>query len=368
MKSSNIAAEMIINATCPEDVFGILVGDQIAAATKIYKQIVMEVHPDHFMNKSGLPEAQIAFVRLTTLRKEAEFKIRAGTYGDRKKASVIPPVVSSEPIEVTVRGKKIIVTDVAFSGDICDIYRCTIDGQDLAFKIAHNASVNDLAENESKVLEKLFPAKAKEEKFFRYFPQLLDSFVLKNGKSNRRVNVMPMYSEYRSMNDIIRAFPKGIDFRDMVWMFKRTLVGLGYAHREGFVHGAVIPPHVLVHPIGHGAKIIDWCYSVTGKGRIKAISPDYKLYYAPEIFKKENVSGATDIYMAAKCAISIIGGNVEDNSMPDSVPQQIQNFLKGCLFASQSKRPNDAWEVHDEFNELLKKVVGKSKYRPFTIP
>lgn len=367
MKSLNVVAEMIINATCPEDVFGILVGDQLIAATKVYRQIVIEVHPDHFEGKSGLPEAQIAFVRLTELRKEAEAKIRAGIYGDRKKTLSIPPVVS-EPIEVTVRGKKIIVTNVAFSGDICDIYKCNVGGRDLAFKITHNASVNDLAQNESKALEKLFPAKAKEEKFFRYFPQLIDSFVLKNGKSNRQVNVMPMYSEYRSIADILRAYPSGIDFRDMVWMFKRTLVGLGYAHRQGIVHGAIIPPHILIHPVEHGAKIIDWCYSVSGKGRIKAISPDYKTYYAPEIFKKENVSGATDIYMAAKCALSLIGGNVENNSMPDSVPEQIQNFLKGCLFLSQSKRPSDAWGVHDEFNNLLKKVVGKSKYRPFNIP
>ncbi len=185
-------------------------------------------------------------------------------------------------------------------------------------------------------------------------------------------------------------------------MFKRLLVGIGFVHTKDVVHGAIIPPHVMVHPIGHGAKIIDWCYAVDlretdpkkaakaaapdpktawsrlvpptlvnpgpGAGRVKAISAGWKEFYAPEILKKEVVSPSTDIYMAAKCAVYLLGGDVKTGQMPASVPAPIQGFIKSCILASPKGRPQDAWDLHEEFDGLLSKLVGKPTYRELSMP
>ncbi|MET0855722.1 MAG: protein kinase family protein [Telluria sp.] len=53
-------------------------------------------------------------------------------------------------------------------------------------------------------------------------------------------------------------YPRGIDARHAVWMWRRTLDVLAYAHAEGWAHGNLHPGHLLVHPGDHGVLIIGW--------------------------------------------------------------------------------------------------------------
>lgn len=318
------------------------------------------------------------------------------------------------------------VQEKLYEGDLTDLYACSYSNgasdKTALLKITRERKDNDLVENEASILGVIYPPRAREEKFYRYFPKVIDSFLLTQDRTNRRVTVLPRFEGYLSFEEIIRAYPKGIDFRDMVWMFKRLLVGIGFAHLQGVVHGAVVPSHVLVHPTEHGAKIIDWSYALnfapppktkdpdpvvdpkanpavarsvwdrvhdlnlydtdpTGsapapkgkpgdpsKQHIKAISVAYDKFYAPEVFKKQSPTPATDIFMAGKCAIALLGGDVENNTMPDEVPKQIQAFLSGAVLASPRKRPQDAWDLHEAFDNLLRRLVGPPKYRPFHMP
>ena len=369
-------AKKILDAKCPEDVFGLqLAGDKLVIVKAVYKQIVQVVHPDHNSDQADL--ARDVFVRLTSLRQEAEHKVKAGTYGDSKASPPPASALPQDPIEVTVKGRKFTVAEVIYTGDVCDLYRCTFDTlfdidnfttkEEGLFKVSHNMSNNDLVENEAKVLAHLYPADAKDERFYRYLTKPHESFMLK-GTTNRRVNVLTWAKDHRPLTDVLKTYPTGIDFRDMVWMYKRALVAIGFAHENGVVHGAVLPPHILINTQNHGAKLVDWCYAVQGEGQVKAISPAYKDYYPPEIFEKKNVTPATDIYMAAKCAVAVLGGNVKTNQMPDSVPMSVQAFLKASLILAPNKRPQQAWDLHQSFEELLSRTVGKRKFRPFNLP
>lgn len=278
------------------------------------------------------------------------------------------------------------VGDRLYEGDICDIFACTYteesqlppnptvydrivyeDGEierQGVLKITREPYNNDLVENEAAILGRLYPPDQADEKFYRYLPKLVTS-VRYDG---RQGNVFPRFEGFHSLAEILGAFPEGIDFRDMVWMFKRALAGLGFVHTSGLVHGAVVPSHVLVHPIGHGAKLIDWCYAVEGAKKIGAFVPTWQHFYAPEILQKLPATPATDVYMLCKAAIALVGGNVETNEMPDAVPEQIQNFLRTAVLLDQRRRPSDAWDLHEKFDKLLERVVGKRKYRPFHMP
>lgn len=373
MSELDVVAARIESAKVPEDVFGDLHGDNLSKALgTVYRALVVVVHPDHYASTPGrLPTAEKAFKRLTALKGEAERKIAEHTYGDRAPA---PPAVTSappmDPIVVEVRKRRFTVGDRLWQGDICDLYKCTVHEPsgdvDAVFKIAQHASDNDLVENEGKILTHLYPASAKDEKFFRYLTRPIDSFILRSKTSNRRASVLPRVTGYFPLSDVRSAFPGGIDFRDMVWMFKRLLSALGFIHRQGVVHGAVLPPHVLVHPVTHGAKLIDWCYAVRTdtKQHVKAISAPYRPFYAPEILRKEPPVPATDIYMAAKCALDLL--QLPTSAAP--MPRQLEGFLQGCLMASPQRRPDDAWALHDELDQLLQRLVGPPKYRPFHMP
>lgn len=241
-------------------------------------------------------------------------------------------------------------------------------------KIVKSPEDNDLAEQEGKVLSRLFPKDQENAKFYRYLPRVLETFRVQIGKDKaRQASVIARIDEHVTLADILKAYPKGIDYRDFVWMWKRTLVGVGFAHENGIVHGAVLPPHVLVHPTGHGAKIIDWSYavqlgSVATCPFIKAISARHEAYYPPEVFAKSEASPATDIYMIAKCGVALLGGDVRTNSMPDSVPEPIQALLRECLDPNARMRPSNAWDFHTALDKVLFDLVGKPTYRPFSMP
>jgi serine/threonine protein kinase len=305
------------------------------------------------------------------------------------------------------------------SGDLCNVYSINKRIlEDWVVKVAKVKTDNDLVWNEAGVLGYLNPPGTPDEGYFRYFPRLLDSFETLDGF---RANVLVDLVGYVSVEDVLTAFPKGLYFRDVAWMYKRLLVGLGYAHNQGVIHGAILPPHVLIHPTGHGAKIIDWSYSLNlsaivkpkadptapavikpsakehnawtmllddsdydpdpvltptivgpppdpNRKYIQAISVAHEKFYAPEVFAKKTPTPATDIYMAAKVAVALLGGNVETNQMPDSVPVQIKAFLQASLLPATRLRPQDAWELHDAFTALLLNVVGKPTYRPLVMP
>ena len=295
-------------------------------------------------------------------------------------------------------------------GDFADIYRCTYDGPPPApvvpesveeddhtdahrtrwdvlrahwaplegeeaeegdetaavIKVARLEADNDLIEAEAKALRHL--GRHREGQFHLYLAEpLVDSFTLRG----RAANVLPFLGGFgfHTLAEVHLAYADGIDYRDFAWMFKRALVVLGWAHHKGLIHGSVIPPHIFVHPTGHGAKLIDWCYSVPyeGKTSIKAISGPYRAFVPPEVFAKRFPLPSTDLYMLAKCGVVLLGGNVETNEMPDSVPAEVQDMLHACLVESPSARPLDAWGLHDRFDKILQKLVGRPRYRPFSL-
>jgi len=395
-------AKNIKSAKCPEDVFGV----DTKAVASIYRQLILAIHPDHFQDDpKHLPIANETLSLLTSLKNAAERKVKAGTYG-QKKVAAPPPTTSFNPIMVEARGKKFLLTELLEEGDICDIYLCTVsngsspplrvrpDGatdHKVVFKVARNGSDNDLVENESKILTDLYPDTAKDEKNYRFLPKLSESFIMRSPGSQRRVNIFPWLSEYRSLAEVLQVYPDGIDYRDMVWMFKRILHGIGFVHQNHVIHGALIPSHIMIHPVDHGAKIIDWSYAVKisepasdKKNRnlydylnddsflapqhIKAISATYRDFYPQEVLDRKVPTTATDIFMAAKCAVYLVGGNLKTNQMPDSTPKPIQAFISACLLLEPSKRPQDAWEAHEKLDAILTKTVGKRKYRPFPMP
>jgi serine/threonine protein kinase len=347
-------------------------------------------------------------------------------------------------IETRTR-RKFTVGPRVFTGDLADLHSSTYANgtgdKAVVLKIARDAKDNDLLENEISVLNYLYPPTAKEEKFLRYLPKILDTARLPD---KRHVTVFPLYDGYVSMADIIASYPNGIDFRDMAWMYKRLLSAVGFAHEMGVVHGAILPSHVLVHPTGHGAKIVDWSYALNfaaliaaktadavvdstpvpikatkatasapkkapslnvwdmlrqnlytdddalavspilpagpppdpNKMYVKAISVDYSDYYPPEILLKGRPGPETDVYMAAKCAVALLGGDPATNQIPDSVPAQIRAFLQVSLLTAPHKRPQNAWQVGEDFEKLLPTValtpggplLGKPTYRPFSLP
>ena len=233
-----------------------------------------------------------------------------------------------------------------FAGDIADLSE--VDGDRALLKVPRSPADNDLMATEADALRRL--RDHGDPKYRPYAPRLLESFTHEDAQRKRRtVNVLERQNGFVPLSRITGK----IDPRDGAWMWRRLLVGLGWAHRAGVIHGAVLEDHVLIHPREHGLVLIDWCYSGI---RPTAIVAKQKDAYPPEVINDKAATEATDIYMATGLMQRLI-----------KMPEPMRRFAEGCRYAAPRMRPQDAWVLLKEFDELLDNLYGPRTFRPFEI-
>jgi hypothetical protein len=97
------------------------------------------------------------------------------------------------------------------------------------------------------------------------------------------------------------------------------------------------------------------------------ISACYHDWYPREVQQQRPVSLATDLFLAARCLVYLAGGDPVKNWMPEAVPPPLQRFLKTCLLESVSMRPDDAWALMEDFDELLQALYGPPTFHELTL-
>jgi serine/threonine protein kinase len=248
------------------------------------------------------------------------------------------------------------VGGVAHTGDLANLYAI---GRGLFLKQPRQPGNNDLMEREAAALRRI--ATAGDPRYLPYVPRLVDTFRHRDPGSGaeRRVNVLGSVPHLCSVADLIRMRPDGLDPRDAAWIWRRLLVALGLAHRAGVVHGAVLPEHILVETTDHGVVLVDWCYSVIdGLDHVPAMVPRYADWYPPEVHKRQTPGPGTDVALAARSMIALMG---------DRAPAALVAFASGCTLPSPRSRPDDAWALLAELDDVLERLYGARKFRPLEV-
>jgi hypothetical protein len=241
-------------------------------------------------------------------------------------------------------------------GDIANFYAVRAGLLKLPRKVADN----DLMDRETAALIQLHHGG--DCRFRAYFPRLVQVQRMRDPRSGavRHGNVIEKLAGFRSLTEVRSAFPGGVDARDVAWMWRRLLVAIGAAHRAGLIHGAVLPEHVLIHPDEHGLVLVDWCYSLREPARVlPAIVARYRDWYPPEVLAGGPAGTDADIWLATRCMTELMG---------ERRPARLAAFAAGSLLANPSRRPQDAWRLLAELDELLERLYGPRTFRPFAIP
>ncbi|GIJ45460.1 hypothetical protein Val02_23460 [Virgisporangium aliadipatigenens] len=262
-------------------------------------------------------------------------------------------------------------------GDVADLYDV---GGDRLLKLPRHPSDNDLMERETSALRTI--ASRGDPRFLTYLPRLVDSFRHRDPATGaeRRVNVIGTAGGLHPLTEVRRAYPDGLPPRDAAWMWRRLLIALSVAHRAGVVHGAVLPPHILIHPAERGLVLIDWCYSVDFSGRthhgrsaavptgpgalahtagvVPAMVPGYADWYPPEVPAKEPPLAGTDLAMAARVMTELMG---------DRAPKALTHFAAGCRLPHLRQRPDDALRLLAELDGVLDRLFGPRVFTPFRL-
>lgn len=345
---------LLRHAASPEDIFGVLPTDGDAALKRRYRELVAIAHPDH--NQARPLEANEAFRTLREWYQAASQRLTRGVYGAQPLFSAVTCLNHYAAYGAPERG------------DLCDLFGADATGGRVLLKVARHARDNDLLQAEARALRQVDRALASAP-LRAHFPTLVEHFLLRDeAGAKRQVNVLRAETGYVSLADVLRAYPNGLHPADAAWMFNRILAALGGAHQLGMVHGALVPEHVLIRPDDHNGMLLDWCYCVPIGTPIKAISPPYAADYPPEVVAKQPATPATDLYLAARCMARLLGGNGRTLALPETVPRAIEALLRSCLIPSVYRRACDAWQVLDDFHEILGRYYGPPRFRPFHMP
>jgi hypothetical protein len=239
------------------------------------------------------------------------------------------------------------------SGDVANLVR--VPGGVL--KLARDPADGDLMGREAAALRWL--AAHGDPAYLPYVPRLLGTrrYVDPATGVTRRANVLARLSGFVTLEEVRRRFPAGLDPRDVAWIWRRALVAVGFAHRSGLVHGAVLPPHLSIHPNEHALCLLDWCYSSCGPNpaTLPALVARYRDWYPQEVGPDYLPRQDLDIYLATKSVFSLIA----------DPPPPLAAFAAGCTMANPARRPDDAWELLREFDDLIERLWGRRRFRSF---
>ncbi len=293
------------------DVLGVKKDASHAVIKVAYRELALKYHPDHNI---GNKLAEERFKEINTAY---------AVIGNLTARQNYDALGIAKPLIIASKINKYHVKKKLAGGDICDIYLAQIEWtkKDVILKIARTPRNNDMLENEANVLKDLYNLKdPKHEIFMQWLPKLIETFKLDNGTIKRVVNVIEYIGNTNYDLEEVKLAKPNLEMEHAVWMFNRIMGGLSYVHLDkGYIHGAILPPHIMINPETHGGIIIDWSYAVKKNTKITAISSKWKAFYPPEIFKKENATPAVDVWMGVKTIIYILGGDVNTNELAKSV-------------------------------------------------
>lgn len=362
-------------ACVPEEVFGKLqagtTAQRLAAARKVFLRLARTVHPDVYEEAADVARAGSAFKKLARFWEEAQAKIEAGTYG------VADATTGFRPFVIQTAHCRYTLERLLTRGDLCNLYVGTASSaagkRRVLLKVAIQPQDNYLVVHEASILRHL-SAQENYPTVRHFLSQFVDTFPYTEQATGvvRQITVLSYLEGLFSIQEVKEAYPEGIDARDMAWIWRRLLIVLDFAHTHGIIHGGVLPTHILLHPEKHGVVLIDWSYAVRDPTithtRLSAISAAYRAWYPAEVFARQETQPGLDIFMAGRCMIDLLGGDPQLRTMPESVPWQIQNHLKGCTLPHPQQRPQDVRLLRKEFDELLERLWGPRTFHAFSMP
>lgn len=267
-----------------------------------------------------------------------------------------------------------------YHGDFCDYYQTTVDGTPCVMKVVADLEDNDLLDREARTLLALWSSPIEGGKLFtRYLPRLVAGSQTPDG---RAVNILAsgegIFGDYYSLEEVFEAFPQGVLPRHMVWMMNRMLELLSWLHRNGFVHGAVLPPSIM-YTEDKAGMLWNWCYAteISKQENLPAKIDGYTDWYPKGMLGQHPPSPLDDSVMLARGMVMVLGGNPFTGEVPDSIrdfePDKnlnplirlLQELVQPPVGISRFSNTDD---LRREFNRVISQVFGPKKFIPFTMP
>lgn len=328
-------------ASSPIDFFGD--GTPEDDIESVYKSLIRVVHPDMYPDEDERLMAEEATKLLNAVYALAQEQIADGTY---KEGGI--------KFTAKTRKESYVVKRLYAKGDLSSVYRCSwSDGVGLC-KVGLNATVNTKLEHEFAVLKEVV------HKMGHRIPVPVDTFLVNGTRANvyKAHEGIGSFEDLYTLEEVKKQYPDGIPARAFVWVWNRMLDICITLHSEGYVHGALLPNHILINPESHLMMIVGWPHSVKIGEKITFVPKEYKWWYPNEVLDKVGAYPETDLYLAAKSMQYVIG---------DSVPDVLTGQLRACQMKGIAYREGNAHDLYNRFQDTIEKVFGTKKFVEFVM-
>lgn len=239
-------------------------------------------------------------------------------------------------------------------GEISDVYlarRTRWPSELVLFKVVRSDDDAPLLENEYRVLEGIG------EDLGVRVPEPVAFGRASNGH---------MAAAFRWANGFTHTFemvrevhPGGIEPIAAIWVWRRILETLAALHRNGIVHGAITPKHLLVQQGEHGVRLVGFSCAGREGDPLRLICTDFESLYPAHVLDSEKLARVADMIMAARC-VSYLLGNRKD------VPGPLADLLR-LAGADDPDRHGNAWSLREDVGAIGQKLFGPPSFHPIDL-
>jgi predicted RNA-binding Zn-ribbon protein involved in translation (DUF1610 family) len=274
---------------------------------------------------------------------------------------------------LTVEGMRWAVGDKIAAGHVSDVYfaqRARWPTECILVKVLRSESDHHRFQNGWRTLVQLNRSLARgAETFSKLTPQPVFYGRAESGLlAGTRVMAFRWAGGFNhSLEGVMRAYPAGIPPRSSIWLWRRVLEILSFIHASGFVHGAVLPPHLMVEDGEHGVRLVGYGCSGEAGEPLRHASPRDTGYY-PEIAPgKLRLSPELDIVMSARLVAALLGGNPATGEFPDAVPPPLSALIADAARWRPGAGADSAWALRERLGQLAKDVYGPPRFCPIVM-
>lgn len=231
----------------------------------------------------------------------------------------------------------------------------------VVLKVAREAAATPALQQEVRVLHALHRDPGSQAK---HLPQVVEAFRTEEGHAGTVFKALDGWT----LTKLRARFPTGIEARHVLWMFRRSLSILGYAHSRGILHGHLHPDHVLIRPRDHNVWLLDWTRAIERPAETRqGFAATDPVYAPPEAHRRQAPVPASDLYALGKVMIFAFGGDPVTAALPETVPEALARFTRALLKDSPLQRPRDAWELYQALEKIRDTLYGPHRFVEFIV-
>jgi hypothetical protein len=301
-----------------------------------------------------------ALVRLTCSFCNSEvvvdrFSVKASEYRDRLAEYLAEPggahcVIGKTPIRLLGR------VATGHSSDVFLAERATRLSERLIVKRLRDPGDEALLRNEQHTLGELARST---QQGASYFTTLLPQRVAFGPLAG---DVAAVFREpvgfTHTLESVAVAHQFALDPRHAVWLGRRVLELLSFVHRSGFVHAAVLPPHILIHASEHGARLVGFSCAARVGAPLECFDPRFEQLYPEEVLNGRGVSPRDDLSMLARSLLWAMG-------QASAIPSPLGEFLNELANLDDS---GDAWQAQQHLDRVARQAFGAPRFLRLEMP